>query len=185
MNNITYSKFGKVRINNSGYYTISSREEGNHGKLLHRLIYEDFWGVKLIPQVLIHHKNGNKLDNCILNLEAMLDSEHKSLHHKGKTMSESAKEKMKKSAVGKYRGENNPMYNKIHLIESRLEMSKKHNSTGYYGVSKIKHKSYKQGFCWEYSIIKDGKPVRLFSTTLDGLKEKVLDNDLVWRKLNG
>lgn len=183
MNNIRHTKFGKVRINNSGYYTISSRNEGNHGKLLHRLIYEDFWGVKLVPEVLIHHIDGNPLNNCILNLEAMTDKEHKSLHHKGKTMSEDAKKKMSESAIGKYDGEDNPMYNKIHPIESRLKMSKKHNSSGFYGVSKIKHKSYKQGFCWEYSIVKDNKPIRLFAKTLEELKQRVLDRGLTWQEL--
>ena len=185
MNRMVHTKFGNAKINSNGYYQITSRKEGNHHKLLHRLIYEDFYGIKLIPEIHIHHIDENPLNNCILNLEAMTDAEHRSLHHKGKTMSDSAKQKISESRIGKYGGENNPMFNKVHPMTTRMKISKKHNTSGYYGVSKIKHKSYKQGFCWEYSVVKDNKPCRLFAVTLDQLKQKVLDRGLEWRKLDG
>ena len=58
--NIVHTKWGSARVNKKGYYQISSRKEGNRGKYLHRLIYEDFWGVNLPKQIHIHHKNGDK-----------------------------------------------------------------------------------------------------------------------------
>ena len=185
MSNILNTQFGRAKLNTNGYYQITSRKEGNHGKLLHRLIYEKFYGIELIPQIHIHHIDKNPTNNCILNLEAMYDKNHKSLHHKGKSLSEDTKQKISKSRVGKYGGENNPMYNNVHTMDSRLKSSKKHNSTGIYGVSKIKHKSYKQGYCWEYSVMKNKKITRLFSSTLNGLKQKVLDKELEWIEYDG
>ena len=57
MNQTIKTKFGSASINADGYYQIKSINEGNRGKLLHRLIYEDFWGVNLPKQIHIHHKN--------------------------------------------------------------------------------------------------------------------------------
>ena len=73
------TKWGTARINNRGYYHITSGKEGNNKRLLHRLIYEDFYGE--IPEGYdIHHKNGNKLDNCILNLVLVRHDEHARQH---------------------------------------------------------------------------------------------------------
>lgn len=82
------TKFGNVRIHR-GYYTVCSYKEGNYNKSLHRLIWEDFWGTEIPDGYVIHHRNFNKLDNCILNLKLMRDEDHRSLHNTG---------------------ENNPMY---------------------------------------------------------------------------
>lgn len=40
---IMKTKYGNAKIGNMGYYVITSYKEGNHRKLLHRLIWEDFW----------------------------------------------------------------------------------------------------------------------------------------------
>ena len=70
MNEVLHTKFGNAKINCRGYLAITSRKEGNNAKKLHRLMWEDFYGE--IPEgYVIHHKNGNKLDNCILNLQLM------------------------------------------------------------------------------------------------------------------
>ena len=66
-----------------GYYKIITRKEGNHSKFLHRLIWEDFWGTEIPKCYHIHHKNGNLLDNCILNLQLIRAGEHNSLHKAG------------------------------------------------------------------------------------------------------
>ena len=73
------TKFGTAKIYR-GYYIITSRKEGNHGKFLHRLIFEDFYKIKLPKHIIIHHNNENKLDNNIWNLIPMSKEEHSLLH---------------------------------------------------------------------------------------------------------
>lgn len=174
------TKFGNVKINNRGYYKITSSKEGDTNKLLHRLIYEDFWGVELPKEIHVHHKDGNKLNNCILNLEAMTKSEHSKLHMEG---------------------ENNPFYGKHHSLETRQKISdankgKKHtdesklkmsivkNTTGYFRVYKNKHPNCKQGFIWVYLYFEEGKQKRISSTKIEELKQKVLARGLEWRKID-
>ena len=41
------TKFGKATINGNGYYQITTRREGNQHKLLHRLIFEDFYKINI------------------------------------------------------------------------------------------------------------------------------------------
>lgn len=95
------TKYGKVRINKKGYYRIITSKEGNWGKYLHRLIFEDFYGY--IPNGYdVHHKNGNKLDNCILNLQLIRHDKHTSIHHKHKKVSPETIEKMVKSSTKDY-----------------------------------------------------------------------------------
>lgn len=47
---------------------------------LHRLIVEENIGRKLKPNEIIHHIDGNKLNNNINNLQIMTTSEHSRLH---------------------------------------------------------------------------------------------------------
>lgn len=77
-----YTPFGTAYINQQGYYIIGSRVEGNKGKRLHRLIYENEYGP--IPKGYdIHHIDGNKLNNDLDNLVALSRKEHTSLHGEG------------------------------------------------------------------------------------------------------
>ena len=112
------TKFGTAKLHKNGYYVISSGKEGNHSKPLHRLIFEDFYGE--IPEgCVIHHKDGNKTNNCILNLQILSHSNHNSLHmtgernpYYGKSLSEEHKRKLSEA----HSGENNYWYGK-HLSE--------------------------------------------------------------------
>lgn len=66
-------------ILNNGYLKISFSLDGHNGEYLHRLIYEHEKGK--IPQgYQIHHKDGNKLNNSIENLEALTPYEHRQRH---------------------------------------------------------------------------------------------------------
>ena len=68
---------GNVYINKDGYLQFTN---GKHrGKLYHRVIYEKFVGD--IPEdCVVHHIDGNKLNNDILNLEVMSFEEHSRMH---------------------------------------------------------------------------------------------------------
>ena len=122
------TKFGTATINQKGYYQITSTKEGNFGKLLHRLIYEDEVGI--IPnEYQVHHINKNKTDNDITNLQVLSISEHSILHSTGennpmygKHLTKEHKEKLSKAFTGK----NNPRYGVKHTMESRRKMSENH-----------------------------------------------------------
>lgn len=103
------TKFGTAKINQYGYYQISSYKEGNNGKLLHRLIVEDYYSISLLPWADIHHLDNNRLNNDIENLVILSKSAHLSLHNKGKNhslygkkVSEEVKEKIRKSCTIPY-----------------------------------------------------------------------------------
>lgn len=75
---LLHTIFGNAHFDGE-YYKVYNTDDNSYKKL-HRIIYEKFWGVELPEEIIIHHKNGNKLDNCILNLEAMTIEEHTKLH---------------------------------------------------------------------------------------------------------
>ncbi len=159
---ILHTIFGTAKVPDGRYYKITSKKEGNHNKYLHRLIYERFWGVELPQEIHIHHKDGNKLNNCILNLEAIPQSNHRSLHM---TIDNSFK-------------------GKKHTDETCIKLSNLRNTTGYFRVSTCKKKEVKQGYLWVYSYYdENNKRHHISSVSLDKLKEKVLANGLEWREL--
>ena len=50
-------------------------------------------------------------------------SEHNTLHHKGKLISEETKNKMREARKGKHLGKDNPFYGKHHSEEAKKKMS--------------------------------------------------------------
>ena len=157
INKTLYTKYGTARINKEGYYWITSRKEGNNGKRLHRLIWEDFYNTEVPKGYVIHHRNFNKLDNCILNLQLMKKGEHTKLHHIDKNVSGNTK----------------------------MKISESNNTSGYYRVDKHKDKKLKQGFTWRYQYNDNGKKKEIVSVSIDKLEKKVKAKGLKWKKLNG
>lgn len=162
MNEILHTKWGNAKIDNQGYYRITSSKQGNYRKFLHRLIWEDFYGCKIPNGYVIHHKNKNKLDNCVLNLQLMRKTDHDKLH--------------------KSEG-NHPNCGSNFPIEHRLNISKSRNTTGYFRVCKEENKGVKQGFVWRYKYYKNGKSKSFVSVSLKTLEERVKAKGLEWRKL--
>lgn len=79
----------------------------------------------------VHHKDGDKLNDCIGNLELMTRGKHTYLHHKGRICSEESRSKMSEANTGvnnpMYGSERfgalNPFYGKEHKEESKKKMS--------------------------------------------------------------
>lgn len=111
MDNEIITKFGKAVIDNKGHYRITSGKEGNHGKQLHRLIFEDYHKCTILKGIDCHHINENKTDNRISNLMLIPHSEHSRLHNtgdnnpkamKGRHLTEEHKKKISEANKGKH-----------------------------------------------------------------------------------
>lgn len=92
----------------------------------------------------------------------------------GKRHSDETKQKIRKAQLGKKASE-----------EAKRNMSKaqslKSTTTGFYRVSKKKHKKYKQGFLWQYLWTdSDGKRKGIMSISLSKLKDRVEAKGLHW-----
>lgn len=173
---LLHTPFGKARLD-KGYYVIKTSKEGNHNQPLHRLIYENFYGFKIPDGFIIHHKNGNKLDNCILNLQLLNNKEHRHIHGSGennpfygKTHSEETKNKMRYAKEG------------IHMEkEIATQISHTMNTSGFYRVSTKPCKNCKLGFSWCYQYYDEFNKKSISSVDLLKLKEKVIAKELDWK----
>lgn len=67
---------GGRKITDYGYIQVLNPERQGHYIMEHRLIMEQYIGRKLLPNEIIHHKNGIKDDNRIENLEIVLKKTH-------------------------------------------------------------------------------------------------------------
>lgn len=153
------TKFGTATKRTDGYWDITSSKEGNFKKLLHRLVFEDFYNIKLDNNTIIHHDDGNKDNNEIWNLVPMTQSEHRRLHNY----------------------ENNPIHQVKNDVNYLIKLSKAHNNkTGIFRVNIKREKGYAKGFTYSYQYVVDGKKVFIRSVDINKLKEKVLARGLEW-----
>ena len=75
MDHKTYMENGYLVKFENGY-----NKKGN--VKLHRAVMEEKLGRRLTPDEVVHHKDGNKLNNDISNLEVMSRGDHSRLHRK-------------------------------------------------------------------------------------------------------
>ena len=143
-------------MNSSGYYQISTRKNGNHRKILHRLIFEDNYNVTILPGVHVHHKDHNRLNNNIENLELIMPSKHLKMHFSGIPKN----------------------------MEEKINKSKSTTSSGIFNVLKNKNNISKNGFNYQYQYSVEGKRKRISSEDLFKLKERVLNKGLEWIVVN-
>ena len=69
-----------VYVNADGY--CMNCEDRNHRYLVHRRVMEEYLGRPLRPDEIVHHKDGNKLNNDISNLEIINRADHARYHMK-------------------------------------------------------------------------------------------------------
>ena len=144
------TKLGTVYENNKGYYRLS----GN--KLLHRQVWEDFYGQKIPDGYVLHHIDENPHNNSIKNLQLMTEEEHLRHHHKGKVLSDDVKQRL----------------------------SKLKSTTGYFRVNKKPCPNCKQGFVYRYQYFDElGNRKSITSTDLRELMLKVQGKKLPWKPM--
>lgn len=161
-----HTRYGNAKLDGEGYYRITSIKEGNCGKRLHRLIARDYFGDWINDPnefFSIHHIDGDKSNNCVLNLEPLPPGEHSSLHNAG---------------------ENHPNYGRQLSEETKIKLSSAQNTSGYYRVIKQVCPECKQGFMYAYLYYENGTRKRISSVDLKKLEKKVRVEGLEWFKLS-
>ncbi len=78
---------GGVHKRHDGYILIrkgiiSKSSKGARYVLKHRLVMEEHLKRPLLKTEIVHHKNGNRSDNRIENLEIMTQARHAKIHYK-------------------------------------------------------------------------------------------------------
>ena len=76
------------------YPTISIKKEK---KFIHRILIMYKINKKFKRPYVVHHKDNNRLNNVIDNLELMTDAQHQSLHAKGRPLTQTQRDAIIKS----------------------------------------------------------------------------------------
>lgn len=146
---ILITKYGRARIDSSGYYRITSRKEGNHHKLLHRLIFEEFHGP--IPEgFIIHPSDGDIHNNCLLNLELMSSRYHQNLHNIGNDeMHRNISLARNKTGYRNVSINRRSIYKQGFIYRYRYYEDGKHKAIYSVNIDNLREKVLAKGLVWE------------------------------------
>ena len=135
----------------SGY--ISDKVVNNGNKKRHRLIYECYFEKVIEPGIQIDHIDSKSLNNSILNLQQMTQSEHNIKTHSGKI--NKGKFKLGKPVTCFKKQKNGDKCN-IKEYHSIAEASNAFNCKPAYIVDVLKKRqNTTKGYCWEYQQNKE------------------------------
>ena len=112
------------------YWGYSFIKEKGKWKREHVVVMEQSLGRRLIKGEIVHHIDGDKLNNSIDNLILTNRSEHQRLHHSGSKRSKETKQKISESAKERNM---RPDYNNM-----LSERAKKQHSEGKLGRKRIR-----------------------------------------------
>lgn len=117
----------------------------------HRYIMEQFLDRKLDKNEVVHHIDGNKLNNDISNLEVMSLSDHSRLHMTGKKLSNYTKNKMRENNINK--PPKSAKLSKNDIVDIRIRLSNGDSSSSIsrdYGVHRAQISRIKNKISWVY-----------------------------------
>ena len=154
--------YGNANLNSWGYLRITSRKEGNHSKYLHNLIWENHYNKPVPEGYVIHHLDGDKLNNNINNLQCVKIENHNRFHNKLKNFRQYG-------------------YVKPDL-STKILMSKNQNTSGYFRVI-IRNRNGINYYEYTY-YDEDGKRRSITRKTIEILKQEVLKRELEWIEFN-
>lgn len=91
----------------------------------HRLVMQKHLGRTLSPSEVIHHINGNTMDNRIENLQLMTQSEHCALHNRTKILTDKDREHLSEMSSGIKNGNHKLSEDDVKEIQERLSRGEK------------------------------------------------------------
>ena len=121
-------------MGNSDYLT--KRKDGRV-RPAHDVLMEEVLGRPLKPNEVVHHKNENKRDNRLENLEVMDKADHSRLHHTGISPNAETVQRLRESHAGKVSEKRNLSDEQVREIADRLlEGERVMTLAREYGISK-------------------------------------------------
>lgn len=200
--NYNAQKINKVLQNNPNRYQYIILKEGNISQNMLNILEISFIQ-KYNPKF-----NFTKGGDGIKGFKHSEETKNKiSNSHKGKKLSLKHKEKISKSKKGQkikrknpVKGKAHPMFGKTHSKESikkmslskkgkklsnqtKIKISKKNNSTGYFRVTKVIDKTCKKNFRYVYQYYENKKHKKISSVDIKKLEKKVKEKGLIWKKI--